>query len=358
MAESLLSHFCFNLWSFTIKLLFATGPSLNTRLLVAVLLSVVLLAVDQQSSHLSGLRAALSIIVYPIQSLVSLPIQVSSQLVKYSTSYSKLQEENAALRQQSLLHKTDLLKLATLEKENIRLRALLEKSFKLGEQVLVAELISVNQAPYEHVVVVDKGSHFGVHPKQPVLDADGVIGQVIRALPFSAEIMLITDPNHAISVEVSRNGLRTIAMGSGQYNRLNLPFLPNNADILPGDLLITSGLDDTFPQGYPVAVVDQFIQQPNKPFADISATPIAHLDRSREVLITWKNSKLIPLGVTGKDQSANTPQIAVPVVTLQPDSAKKPAVPEITPLPGSVEKPAVPVPTPSSGSTEKTSASE
>jgi rod shape-determining protein MreC len=313
---------------FAIKLLFATGPSLNTRLLVAVVLSVVLLAVDQQTSHLRGVRAVLSILVYPIQSLVSLPIKVVSQTLKYSTSYSKLQAENTALKQQTLLHKTDLLKLATLEKENIRLRALLERSFKLGEQVLVAELIAVNQAPYEHIVMVDKGTHFGVYPKQPVLDANGVVGQVIRSLPLSSEIMLITDPNHAISVEVSRNGLRTIAVGSGRYNRLNLPFLPNNADILPGDLLITSGLDNTFPQGYPVATVDQFIQQPNKPFADISASPIAHLDRDREVLIVWNNSKLIPLGATGKEPLPTKPQTATPVITLPPSLREKTSAPE------------------------------
>jgi rod shape-determining protein MreC len=247
-------------------------------------------------------------------------------LTKYSVSYSQLQAENTALKQQTLLHKTDLLKLATLEKENIRLRALLEKSYKLGEQVMVAELIAVNQAPYEHIVVVDKGTHFGIHSKQPVLDANGVVGQVIRALPLSSEVMLITDPNHAISVEVSRNGLRTIAVGSGQYNRLNLPFLPNNADIVPGDLLITSGLDGTFPQGYPVAIVDKFIQQPNKPFADIFATPVAHLDRDREVLITWNNSKLIPLGVVAKDQPANThtPPVAAPIVPPAPP----PSLPE------------------------------
>jgi rod shape-determining protein MreC len=262
---------------------------------------------DQHSSRLDSVRATLSVITYPIQSLVNLPIQLFKQTLKYSVSYSKLQEENAQLKQKSLLHKTDLLKLSTLEKENIRLRALLEKSFKLGEQVLVAELIAVNQAPYEHIVVVDKGTNFDVYPKQPVLDATGVVGQVIRALPFSSEVMLITDPNHAISVEVQRNGLRTIAVGSGRYNRLNLPYLPNNSDIVAGDTLITSGLDDTFPQGYPVAIVDQFIKQPNKPFAEISATPIANLDRDREVLITWNNAKRIQLGIENKPQPIPTP---------------------------------------------------
>lgn len=298
-----------------------------------MLLSVALLAIDQQSSHLSGLRAALSIVVYPVQSLVSLPVQVTAQLFKYSASYNKLQAENTALKQQALLNKTELLKLETLKKENIRLRALLEKSIKLGEQVMVAELVAVNQAPYEHIVIVDKGTHFGIHPKQPVLDANGIVGQVIRSLPLSSEVMLITDPNHAISVEVRRNGLRTIAVGSGRYNRLNLPFLPNNADIVPGDELITSGLDNTFPQGYPVAVVDQFTQQPNKAFADISATPKASLDRDREVLIAWNNSKLIPLGVTNKDQPVNPAPVPAPVSDAPAPPATAKPIPPTTHLP-------------------------
>ena len=282
-----------------------------------------LLVIDQRTPHLRGVRAFLSVLVYPVQSLVNLPLQLLDQTFKYSISYSKLQEENASLKQQTLLQKTHLLKLATLEKENIRLRALLEKSYKLGEQVMVAELLAVNQAPYEHIVVVDKGTHFGIYDKQPVMDAEGVVGQVIRALPFSAEVMLITDPNHAISVEVSRNGLRTIAVGSGRYNRLNLPFLPNNADILPGDTLVTSGLDNVFPHGYPVAVVDKFIQQPNKPFADISAAPLAHLDKDREVLIVWNNSKPIPLGAAEKQPPPVRSDIVTPAVAPPLSPAEK-----------------------------------
>jgi rod shape-determining protein MreC len=127
------------------------------------------------------------------------------------------------------------------------------------------------------------------------LDSNGVVGQVFRALPFSSEIMLITDPNHAIPVQVNRNGLLTIAVGSGQLNRLLLPFLPSNADIRPGDLLITSGLGGAFPQGYPVAVVDEFASQPSKAFSNITATPKALLDRNRELMIVWSKSTPVPL---------------------------------------------------------------
>jgi rod shape-determining protein MreC len=210
-------------------------------------------------------------------------------------SYSELRKQNQRLKEKQLHDSIKLMKFEALESENIRLRSLLEKSFKLGEQVLIAELLSVNLVPYEHVMVVNKGTSFGVHAKQAVLDDTGVFGQVIRSMPLSSEVMLITDPNHAIPVQVNRNGMRTIAIGSGQLDRLKLPFLPNNADILPGDLLVTSGLGGVFPQGYPVAVVDNFSVQPNKPFANINATPKAKLGQSRELLIVWSDSTPVPL---------------------------------------------------------------
>ena len=237
----------------------------------------------------------MSTIVYPVQLLVSWPIEFSEQAYDTVVSYSALKKENRRLKKKQLIDSIKLLKFEALENENIRLRALLENSFKLGEQVLVAEILSVNLVPYEHVVVVNKGSRFGIKEKQPVLDANGIVGQVLRPLLLSSEVMLITDPNHAIPVQVNRNGLRTIAIGSGQLDRLKLPFLPNNADIQPGDLLVTSGLGGTFPQGYPVAVVDHFTAQPNKPFASIFATPKAKLDRIRELLIVWSDSTPVPL---------------------------------------------------------------
>jgi len=262
---------------------------------VAVIASTILLVTEYRSSQISGVRSTLSVVVDPLKYLVDFPTALIEHAAHSVSSYRALKLENERLREEQIIHQSRLLKFEALEKENIRLRALLENSFKLGEQVLVAELLSVNMAPYEHIVVVNKGTRFGVHPQQPVLDANGVVGQVFRALPFTSEIMLITDPNHAIPVQVNRNGLLTIAMGSGQLNRLVLPFLPSNADIHPGDLLITSGLGGTFPQGYPVAVVDEFTTEPNKAFATITATPKALLDRNRELMIVWSKSVPVPL---------------------------------------------------------------
>lgn len=260
-----------------------------------MIVSVALLLSEHKSSKIDGLRSTLSFFVDPLKYLVDLPNVLVERASNLINSYQVLRKENESLRETYLINQTKMLKFSALEKENIRLRALLENSFKLGEQVLVAELLSVNIVPYEHIVVVNKGTRFGVHPQQPVLDSNGVVGQVFRALPFTSEIMLITDPNHAIPVQVNRNGLLTIAVGSGQLNRLLLPYLPSNADIRPGDLLITSGLGGTFPQGYPVAVVDEFTSEPSKAFSNITATPKALLDRSRELMIVWSKSIPVPL---------------------------------------------------------------
>jgi rod shape-determining protein MreC len=264
--------------------------------LVAVLASLVLLLTDFRTARLGSLRSALSLITYPLQLLASLPVDSLKSLSETVISYADLQKENRHLKETQLMNDAKLLKLDAMEKENIRLRVLLENSFQLGEQVLIAELLSVTLEPYEHTVMVNKGSRFGVHAQQPVLDANGIVGQVVRALPFSSEVMLITDPDHAIPVEVNRNGLRTIAFGTGQPNRLHLPFLAKNADIVPGDLLVTSGLGGGFPPGYPVAVVDKFESRPDKSFANIYATPKAQLETSREFLIVWSDSTPVVLG--------------------------------------------------------------
>ncbi len=261
--------------------------------MLAVTASIILLSIEHITPRLEPLRATLSLLVDPIKYAVDLPFAATGKLTDSVKSYAALKAENLTLKQTQATDRIRLLKYESLEKENIRLRALLDSSYELGEQVLIAELLSVKiSPPYENLVVVNKGSRFGIHPQQPVMDANGVVGQVIRALPLSSEIMLITDPNHAIPVQINRNGLLTIAMGSGELNRLTLPFLPDNADIRPGDLLITSGLGGTFPQGYPVAVVDSFKPPANK---QVTATPKASLDRNRELMIVWSNSKQVSL---------------------------------------------------------------
>lgn len=250
--------------------------------------SLSLLAAEQKSL-LNPLRTTLTAAVYPLQQLVSSPTQFAGRLRQAFSSQESLLEENKRLREEALLLQAKLLKFSALEQENLRLRGLLDTTFKLGEQVMIAELLEVNVVPYEHVVVVNRGSRLGVFPGQPVMDAFGVVGQVLRVTPYSAEVVLITDPNHAIPVQVNRNGLRTIAQGTGQIDMLGLPYLNSSADIQPGDLLVTSGMGGIFPQGYPVATVVA-----GGPGGKLAAAPVARLDRNRELLMVWSKPDPIP----------------------------------------------------------------
>lgn len=254
-----------------------------------------MLLLARQTNQLQRFTQALSYAVHPILVLVDTPSQIYDWLSENISSRSALLEENKKLNTESLLLKAKLQKLDVIEKENIRLHSLLESSFTLGEQFIAASLIRVKLDPFSHMVTADKGSRYKIYPGQAVLNADGVIGQVTKVLPLTASIILITDPNHAIPVEISRTGLRTIATGSGHANQLNLPYLPHNADIVKGDLLITSGLGGLYPRGYPVAHVSTLTPAVGQAFMYAQANTVAKIESSRELLLVWSQQQPIPL---------------------------------------------------------------
>lgn len=254
------------------------------RALIGVISAMLVMAADHRAA-LNDIRAVLALVVYPLQQITDIPIRLAERLGTTISSYSDLIEENQRIKEEASFLKTRQLKYAALEKENIRLRGLLDAAHRLEQQVLVAELLAIQLDPYQHVVTVNKGSRVGIKEGQPVLDENGVAGQVLRTTPLTSEVILITDPNHAIPVQVNRNGLLTIAVGGGRIDQLILPYLPSNADIHPGDLLVTSGLGGVFPPGYPVATVSGVEPQSGRPFSMITAAPLASLDRSRELLI-------------------------------------------------------------------------
>jgi rod shape-determining protein MreC len=175
--------------------------------------------------------------------------------------------------------------MAALEAENARLRALLDSTTKVDDSILIAEIVSVDMNPYRNMIVVNKGSDEGVYMGQAIIDADGIVGQITRDRYYTAEAMLVTDVDHALPVELARNGLRSIAVGTGELNRLSLPFLPSNADVREGDLLVSSGLGGTFPPGYPVGVIRRVNSVTGQPFLEVDAEPAAALNRIREVLL-------------------------------------------------------------------------
>ncbi|GMQ87456.1 MAG: hypothetical protein BMS9Abin08_0660 [Gammaproteobacteria bacterium] len=246
------------------------------------------MTIDHRQHHLDSVRGTLSVLVYPLQLMVDLPNAASEWFRESLSTRRVLQEDNASLRTQQLVLNTQLQKLEALEAENRRLRALLDSSFQVEERpVLIAALLSVDMDPYRHQIEINKGSLDHLFEGQPLLDSQGVMGQLIHVGPFTSTAMLITDPAHAIPVQVNRTGLRTIALGTGAIDRLELPHIPNNADIRSGDLLVTSGLGGRFPPGYPVAEVIDVQQDPGRTFSQVSARPRALLDRSREVLLIW-----------------------------------------------------------------------
>lgn len=251
------------------------------------LLALTLMVADHRYHHLETLRSNLTIIVDPLRNIVNMPYIVGNWISETFSTRKALFDQNDSLKSENLLLRAQLQRLAALQSENRRLRKLMQSSSKVGERLLIAELLQVNLEPFTRQIVINKGTSNDVYNGQPLLDADGVVGQIIHASRFSSTALLITDPSHALPVQVNRNGLRAVAIGSQIPNQLHLVHVPNNADIKIGDLLVTSGLGGRFPPGYPVASVTQLLTDPSEPFADVIAEPSAKLQRSREVLLVW-----------------------------------------------------------------------
>jgi rod shape-determining protein MreC len=259
-------------------------------------MSIALMTLDHRTTYVNTLRSSIAVLVYPFQYLVNFPANVGDWASESFTSRKTLQEDNATLHTQNLILTTQLQKLNFIESENIQLRNLLESSKRMGERILISELLSVDMDPYKQQVTINKGSASGddIYVGQPFVDAKGIMGKLVHITPFSSTALLITDPSHALPIQVNRNGLRAIAKGTGNRTRLEIPHLPNNADIKVGDILVTSGLGCIFPVGYPAAIVVEINIDPSLPFLEVLAEPIAELDRSREILLVWPSGKVKP----------------------------------------------------------------
>jgi rod shape-determining protein MreC len=254
--------------------------------LVAVL-ALLLISADLRLNEMAATRAVFSNLALPFYWLTDLPSRVVDWGRENLLTRSALLEENARLRRESLLLRGQVQQMAALRAENIRLRALLNSTALLQDDVLVAELIGIAPDPARHQVVLNKGTSDGVFVGQPLLDAAGLMGQVVEAGADVSRVLLITDATHAIPVQVNRNGVRAIAEGVGRLDSLELRHVAATTDIRVGDLLVTSGLGQRFPAGYPVAVVDEVVRDPGQAFALVRASPSAALNRSRHVLLVY-----------------------------------------------------------------------
>ena len=261
--------------------------------MLVTVFSFALIFIDHRSDMLKPVRFTLSIIAAPIQYVAEIPQEIADWSSDTVRSRASLEEENARLQSEVLVLKRRVQKLASTVAENTRLKELMNASDALDDQVLIAEIIGVDPDPYRHEAIVNKGSRDGVYEGQAVLDAEGLMGQVVEVGLVTSRVLLITDATHGVPVHVNRNGVRAIAVGSGKLDLLRLIHVPDTADIVKGDLLVSSGLGGRFPKGYPVGVVTKVEHDPGQPFAIVEAAPMANLDRSRHVLLVFSQEGLI-----------------------------------------------------------------
>ncbi len=270
------------------------GPPLGAGLFFLGVVSVVVMVLDHRGGYLETARLWMSAAANPIYTVVQTPYQAWSWITGSFADRSRLRTENEKLIEQLRVTRSQLLRFEALNEENRRLREIREASKGVSERTLIAEIINVSVQPFRHMVVINKGADDGVFRGQPVLDAFGIVGQVMLVGKTTATLILITDAEHAIPVQVNRNGIRSIAVGTGQAAKLSLPYLTVESDVLKGDLLVSSGLDEIFPAGYPVATVTKVERNSADTFALVEARPLAQLDRDREVLLLWADKPKVP----------------------------------------------------------------
>jgi rod shape-determining protein MreC len=249
------------------------------------LIAIVLMGIDQRGHYIPRVRSVIANAAEPLYHLVDWPVRTAANVAGEMRSRDALQEKNESLRASLLGQEADLQRLETLVEENRRLRALLEGAETLIFKTRFAELVRVDLDPFSHQVMINKGSKDDVEPGQAVIDSDGVMGQVEDVQLHMSRVRLISDPNHALPVQINRTGPRALAFGTGETDTLILNSAPLEADIREGDQIVTSGLGDRFPGGYPVATVTNVRREEGETFATVSARPMASLDRGREVLL-------------------------------------------------------------------------
>ncbi len=256
-----------------------------------ILVSAALIAADGRFDKLAPVRSAIATGLGPVYWLGNAPYRFSDWFSGLFVSRDDLQQENEELKTRLLILERRALKYAALASENNELRRLLNSSEVLDDRVIVGEVVAVSPDPFSHEVVINKGSNDGVTTGQAVLDAEGLLGQVIQTSQFTSRVLLVSDSSHAVPVEVVRNGLRSILLGNGETDELELVHVPDTADIREGDMLVSSGLGGRFPRGYPVAEVSRITKEPGEPFVDIVAVPKARLNQSRLVLVVFQQKE-------------------------------------------------------------------
>ena len=262
------------------------------------------MVLDHQQGHLAHVRSLMSVVVLPIQYSVTFPEQlyhkISSQMklrTALAKEVNKLTVENLELRQR-------LQYLLALEAENNSLKMLMKTATKPDEKVVVADVLEINTTPFSQRIVIDRGSVDGVYEGQPIVDAMGILGQVIEVGPKTSVVLLLTDKQHAIPVQSSRSGARALAFGGGTVDSLSITHVTLTADFAVGDVLVSSGLGQRFPRGYPVGVIESINREGGGAFVRVLAKPFARIDVARELLLIWPDASSFTAEETTKEQPA------------------------------------------------------
>lgn len=317
------------------------------KLLILGIVALILLAVDSLTPWLDPVKSRISQASLPLQWVTSVPDRIAEWGDQSLMSRLQLEEENDFLRQELLVYKGQLQRMAAISAENTRLRNLLSATELLSDKVLVAELIGVSTNPLRHTIVINRGVVDGAYQGQPVLDANGLMGQVIEVQEHNSKVLLVTDDSHALPVQVIRNGVRAIAEGTGDFRRLNLRYVSPTVDIKEGDTLVSSGLGGRFPVGYPVGEVIAVHRDPGQPFMTVDVEPAANIERSRHLLLVFTEIKdfqrELPVDSPGTEPTVQEPpSVQEPEAVQESGAAQKPEAgqaPEGAEEPGDGEAP-------------------
>lgn len=313
--------------------LFKQGASARAKVVFFSLIALILLVADSRLRSLSAIRQVVGTALYPLQVVALVPRDAAYMVGDYFSSLSAMQRENRGLKEQQIANAETLQQVQHLSAENAHLRKLLSANERLTVKSVMTEILYDARDAFTRKIIVDRGTSHGVSPGQPVIDDVGVVGQVTRVFPFTSEVTLLTDKDQAIPVQVVRSGLRSIAYGQGHSGSLDLRFMPANADIQNGDMLITSGIDGVYPAGLSVAKVTQVDRKSSDAFARIVCQPLAGIDRNRQLLILLTEGTFTPRPAPEdpkKDRAAKKREAELAKDAARnaaPDAAPSPAAP-------------------------------
>jgi rod shape-determining protein MreC len=279
---------------------FARGPTLGTRLAVVLVLSLGAMFIDTKVENFATARTYLNSLVSPLQYIANLPGDVLSWSADRFSSRLQLLKDNEKLTNQVTLMSEQLQRFRILEQENKNLRKLMDAPVRESMHKMITELMAVDNNPYSHQIVINKGAIDGVFLGQSVLDDSGIVGQISEVGTTNSRVLLISDVTHAIPVRIERNNVRFIAVGDGSLDTIQLQHVPHSADIDEGDVLVSSGLGEIFPEGYPVATITSITRNESRPFAEVIAKPFAQLDRIKYLLLLWPE-ETAPSGAISPD---------------------------------------------------------